>query len=362
MIKRFLAALLALVVIGSISIIGAVEWRWNGYFGVNYEDSTKAGKYGSYDAYVLSLIPNISVDDALSIAAQIDYEHAPFIDTSGNDDGTKSLDSRTSGEISLSNVYASYVFSDYLKINAGKFFAPVGLYNQILYAVPSYPTLSIPRASVYNRSDSFQKDALFFQRYVTGLWLAGNASLAAANVSYDLYTGNGRSFEFHVDDNDSKLLGARIKLEKNIGGASIRPIISYYNDEYNNGTPDAVSFKKQTSLIPGLEVETGDLTLRGEYATSSIKNDDGSKYKDFAAYYAGGYYTLMDSITPYVRYELLDPSFDAGNDLENETTIGIAYHLTPWVSLLKLQVRLHNYEDSSKTGYTIFGAGLAVGF
>lgn len=364
MFNRVLGIVVAVILTagGLLSPLQSVEWMWNGYAGVNYEDSSEAGKHGSFDAYVLSLSPKVLIDEKTSVIGQIDWEHAPFIDVSTNSDGTKSLDKRASGEITLSNAYIQYALSDLLKINAGKFFVPIGFYNQILYAIPTYPTLKIPAESVYKRKGNGQEDAVFFQRYGMGLWLSGNYSIVKTKLGYDLYLANGRSFKYHEDDNDNKSVGGRVKMAWKTFATDIRPIVSFYTDKYNAGTPLLPVTRSQRSIVPGLEMEAGNLLVKSEIAASRIKNEDGSKYKDFSAYYIETYYTFLEKFTPYLRFEAIEPDKDVKNDREKETTVGLAYHLIPWVSQIKFQVRLHDFEDSTKQSFKIYGVGIAVGF
>ena len=359
----FLVFLWAVVMAASAH---SAEWRWNGYFGANYEDDTRQNQSGGFDTYVLSLISNIKIDENLRLVGQVDWEHAPYIDFSSDSTGTKSLDQRTSGEVTLSNAYGQYTVAEYLKISAGKFFVPVGIYNQIFYAVPTFPTLKTPQESVYKRSGSTDKDATFFQRYAQGVWLNGDAGLLA----YDVYLTNGRTFRQHVDDNTNKSVGGRLKLNLLVRDVGITPLVSYYQDKYSVPATTPTQTKKQTSFIPGIEVTAGDLVVRGEYASSTIKNVNASGETDFSAYYAEAYYTIAEKFTPYLRYELYEPNKDVADDKETETTVGVSYHIIPWVAQVKAQVKFHDYEkeisptatSSGKQAYNVYGIGLALGF
>src|SRR3989338_4416086 len=179
----------------------SAEWRWNGYFGANYEDDTRQNQSGAFDTFVLSVISNVKIDENLRLLAQVDWEHAPYFEAADND----TLVQRSSGEVTLSNAYGEYTVADYLKIKAGKFFTPVGLQNLVFYALPTYPYLKIPRASVYQKGSTAQTDATFFQRYAQGVWLAGD--IPAALLSYDLWLSNGKSNVDHKDDNTTKGAG-----------------------------------------------------------------------------------------------------------------------------------------------------------
>ena len=62
-----------------------------------------------------------------------------------------------------------------------------------------------------------------------------------------------------------------------------------------------------------------------------------------------------------MRYELYDPNVDNSDD-KAEGTIGIAYHIIPWMSQIKIQVRRHDYQNDAKEDYNVWGAGVAIGF
>lgn len=339
----------------------SAEWSWNGYFGANYEDS-RSTRRGSFDAYVLSLGTRMRLDDKISARAQMDYEHGPFHDVK-DANGTKTLDARSSGEIALSNVYGQYDVADWLSVRAGKFLAPIGLYNQFLYAVPTFPMLKIPGVAVYNRSSSIAQDAIFFQRYAQGLWASGARSWGDTRLAYDLYVSNGRAARAHEDDSSHKSVGGRAKVTLPLP-VKVAPLVSYYSDKYDAraaGTTVEV-VKSQYSVIPGLEIEAGDFSFKSEYAFSEITNRGGGKDKVMAAVYAEAYYTLGERVTPFVRYEFLEPDRKTHNDREREATVGLAYHLKPWEATLKAQFRRHQFENPATPAFNVYGAGMALAF
>jgi hypothetical protein len=117
--------------------------------------------------------------------------------------------------------------------------------------------------------------------------------------------------------------------------------------------------------MPGIDITAGDLVVRGEYALSDIKNDSSTGgTKKLSAYYAEAYYTIAEKYTPYARYEVSDPNKDVADDKETETTIGVSYHIIPWVAQVKAQVRFHDFEKNTPANqpYNIYGVGLALGF
>ena len=343
----------------------SAEWRWNGYFGVNYEDDSRQNQSGAFDSFVLTMISNVKIDEKLRLVGQIDWEHAPYLEVQGSDPSNRTLVNRSSGEVTLSNAYGEYKAADYLKIRAGKFFAPIGIYNLLFYALPTYPFMKIPRASVYLKGSTSQTDATFFQRYAQGVWLAGD--VPAALLSYDVYVSNGKnSTSDHKDDNTSKGVGGKLQLNASIGDIAIKPLVSYYRDKYFEGQTATIPGreKEQKTIMPGIDITAGDLVVRGEYAFSDIKNNSATGTQKLSAYYAEAYYTILEKYTPYARYEVSDPNKDVADDKEMETTIGVSYHIVPWVAQIKAQVRFHDFEKNTTANqaYNIYGVGLALGF
>ena len=337
------------------------DWTWGGYFGANYKaDRNKLTS--SFDPFVLSINTTMRQDEKLAVRAQIDYEHGPFFNTSADAAGAKSLDSRGGGEIVLSNAYAEYVVAEWLKLRAGKFFAPIGYYNQLFYAVPSYAALGIPSVSVYSRSSTPSGDARYFQRYAMGAWAAGAYQPGETELSYDLYVSNGRAHTPHEDQNNHKAVGGRAKAVILAGPVKVTPILSGYFDKYNTSALNTPVWKSQRSVLPGVELEAGDFTLRGEYAYTDVKLNTGKYDVVSDAFYTEASYTFKEKVTPFVRFEHIDPDRKTRSDRELESTFGAAYHLKLWQALLKAQVRMHNFEDPNKSPYNIYEAGVALAF
>ncbi|MDO8757622.1 MAG: hypothetical protein Q7J64_06410 [Elusimicrobiota bacterium] len=339
----------------------AAEWSWSGYFGANYE-AFRNSKTSSFDAYILSLGTLVRIDPKIQVRAVMDYEHGPFYDVSSSN-GTKSLDARSGGEIALSTVYGEYEAHELLKLRAGKFLAPIGIYNQLLYAVPTYPTLKIPSVAVYGRSSTPAQDATFFQRYAQGLWASGRSSWGDARLSYDLFVSNGRAARAHSDENNHKSVGGRIKGTLPLP-VKVSPLVSFYTDRYDARTAGTTTeiYKSQVSVLPGLEIEAGNFVFKSECAYSEIANRGGSKDKVMASAYGEVAYTIKDRVTPYARYEFSEPDRKTHNDRQREGTLGVAYHLKLWEALVKAEVRRREFENPGTPDFNAYGMGVALAF
>ena len=77
------------------------------------------------------------------------------------------------------------------------------------------------------------------------------------------------------------------------------------------------------------------------------------------------YYTLMDKITPYIRYEYLDPAADIDNDEANMFSIGINTEIDSNF-FLKVQYNSISSEVNnsrfSGVNYNEFQAAVVLGF
>lgn len=361
-------AALAAAAFASLSLApvgAAAEVTWGGYFGANFDESTAEEVNAAFDPYVLALIARADVVEHLRVVGQIDWEHGPFLDVSVGKDGSKALDARSAGEITLSNAYAEYAFLPELRVSAGKFFSPVGFYNQLFYAVPTFATLKLPAESVYKRAGSPDRDALFFQRYAAGLWLLGDHSFGdRGTLGYDLFVSNGRALALHRDDNGNKSVGGRLRFALSLGDATITPTVSWVQDSFAVGGAEAAVQVDQRSVLPGLELEVGELTIKGELAFSQLAPREVDEDRSMLAWYGEAHYMLFDRVTPFVRFERFDPDLDEDEDGESDVTVGAGYHLSPWAAQLKLQVRQHRYDDpaAEQPTFLVFSAGLALGF
>lgn len=328
--------------------------KWKGYFTWNYEDETKGSANPSFDAFALALIPTVTLNEKVDIYSQIIYEHAPFYDISVASTGTASrtLDGRSSGETTINDMYLTYKAQDWLKLRAGKFAAPFGIWNTLQYAGPTYPTIKQPgRDTFYSRGSSTDTDANFFARYAMGAWLLGSYE----SLSYDLYVTNGRTkLAQHKDDNRDKGLGLRLANEFSLGSAKLKALYSYYQDKLRSDVTQAF-FNQQTNAF-GLEFSAGDLKLTGEYALSKRQG----LFKDAA--YLLAQYSIGEKFIPYAQYQWDEPNRKNGEDGTHYFSLGLAYQLIPWRTVLKFQIDNVQPEKDSDEENSRYLIGLAAAF
>lgn len=328
--------------------------KWKGYFSWNYEDQTKGSANPTFDAFALALIPTVSLNEKVDIYSQLIYEHAPFYDIKIGSTGTttRELDARSSGETTINDMYLTYTAKDWLKLRAGKFATPFGFWNTLMYAAPTYPTVKQPgRDTFYARGSTTDTDANLFARYAMGAWLLGSYE----NFSYDLYLTNGRTkLAQHVDDNRDKGFGLRLANEFTLGSSKLKLLYSYYQDKLRSDVTQAF-FNQQTNAF-GAEFSAGDLKLTGEYALSKRRGI----FMDAA--YLLAQYQLGERFIPYAQYQWNEPDRKTGEDGTHYFSLGLAYQVIPWRTLLKFQIDNVQDENDTKEDNTRYLLGLAAAF
>jgi len=332
--------------------------EWSGYFSAHYENEIFEDKQranGSFDAFALALIPRVDITPKLDLYSQIVFEHGGYFEfgtscastvtppsgLSPADGGpcSRSTDQRSSGELTLSDVYITYTFNDMLKIRAGKFATPFGLWNTLMYAAPTHVTVRQPgRESLYSRSGNPTVNSNLFGRYSQGVWLLGEF----APISYDLYLANGRTRDQdHKDDNESKAVGGRLGGTMNLGPSKLKLLYSRYQDRLRDTYDSAANpFVDQSTNAVSVELSLGEFGLTSEYAMS--KRGDVKKN----GYYAVLQYTLLEKWTPFIQYESFEPNKDKDGDKLSTASVGTVFHIVPWRTMVKLQADQVNREDS----------------
>lgn len=320
---------------------------WSGYFSAHYENEVFEDKQranGSFDAFALALIPRVDITPQLDLYAQIVFEHGGYFEFDTNCAGAgegpcaRSINQRSSGELTLNDVYITYTFNDMLKVRAGKFATPFGLWNTLQYAAPTHVTVRQPgRESLYSRGSNPPINANFFGRYSQGVWLLGEF----APLSYDLYVANGRTRDQdHKDDNENKAVGGRLRGTMDLGPSKIKLLYSRYQDRLRDTYSAATNpFVDQSTNAVSVEFSLGEFGLTSEYAMSKrgeIKKN---------GYYAVAQYTLFEKWTPFIQYESYEPNKDSDGDKLSTASVGTVFHIVPWRTMVKLQADQVDRED-----------------
>lgn len=349
-------ALLPLLLIACPQVF-AGDVKWNGYFAWSFTDDSRPSSNSSFDAFALSLIPQMEINDRASLYSQLVYEHAMFLEVAVDSAGGRTLDNRSSGEFTVNDAYLKIDLADNLDVRFGKFATPFGLWNTAQYADPTYLTARLPgRDTFYSRGTEPRLDTHLFSRYAMGVWARGHWKF----IDGDLYVSNGRTkTSQHTDDNNNKGVGARITAGlKAPGFQKLNIAYSGYSDTTSTDTV-STDFQDNRTHALSVDAQAGPWILLGEYGNSAR----GSKRLE-AAYVLAGY-SIKDRWIPFVRHEIFEPNRRAGMDRTYVTGGGVRFNVSPedfYGVNFKIQVDRLSSENTAKDKsynrlYLTVGAG-----
>ncbi|MFH1278074.1 MAG: hypothetical protein ABIK65_06825 [Candidatus Eisenbacteria bacterium] len=358
-----LTGLLLLLLIAPIQEAGAdpegryPSTRIYGYFDLEAEvnDKDAKGERWTFDQHHLTAITYVELSARYRVLFETSWEHGPVHEAT---DGT--------GKIYLPKAYLEYFRSDALRLRAGKFLPPFGIYNERHDATPTViPTVLPP--SVYGShpnltgamADSLGRSERAYPRFASGVWLLGNLFAGGWGVEYNGYLVNGRGSDpDEKDDNTNKGLGTRIVLTP--PGDAVRFGVSWYGDrngELSDARQDAFGADIEASLGNGI-LEGGVILPRYEELTEDGA-PDGHRREAAGAYLFAGY-CFFDRLTPFVYHDVYDPDRDAKDDRETDTTVGANFALD-FTVFLKGEVHFLGFEDD-RDGYRKYITSVAVAF
>ncbi len=240
-------------------------------------------------------------------------------------------------ELGYGGVILEYGWIDYalkgdlLRLRAGKLLTPFGIYNEIHDSSPAFLSVSIPWV-LYKGSAMGGFSVM--PKWTTGLALAGTYNLRSGHdISYVLYVGNGESVgnnDHYYDDNPNKAVGARVEFVSSEG--TYKGVLSgYYGDKAVS--PDRQA-EEHAAAILSLEYAPGDLNVHGEYAFANIAGWRESSWYLMTSYRIG-------DLTPYARYQFIDPDDEEGDDTWGAATGGINYVVNSNL-IFKAEHTIHN--------------------
>ncbi len=331
----------------------------NGYLSFEYErhidgDKTDADgenvgdANGSFDMDLFDLVINIQATDKLRVATDLTWEH-----------GAATEDNR--GNVAAEYAFAEYALSQHTKVRAGKMFTHFGIYNEIHTAKPATLTVKEPLST--NKNDKLGSDIRFYPRWLNGLAITGHYQLPTSSWDYVLQVSNGESEEvnpFEEDDNHHKALNGRVRYRPT---DSLQLGFSFYQDTMQGSTADIELNSYGTQLE--WESPYGDDTgIEFEFVTGNEDHSGGANIKRHA-------YTLMlfkpvtQTITPYVRYEYLEPNQDINNDEASVVILGSNILIDEGM-FIKLELDYFSAQDNNSAlggvSFSEFKMSLSVGF
>lgn len=317
---KHLLSLLPLILI-TVSPVAAGNLKWNGYFNWSLSDDSRPSSNSSFDAFALSLIPQMEINDRATLYSQIVFEHGTFFEPSIDATGNRTWDKRSSGEFTLDDAYLKLDLNDNMDLRFGKFTTPFGIWNTAQYADSTYLTARLPgRDSIYSRGAEPRTDTYLFSRRTMGVWARGRWR----NFDGDLYVTNGRTqLAQHVDDNNNKGLGVRVTTKaKAPGFQKLNILYSGYQDTTSTDTV-STEFQENRTHALSVDAQAGPWILMSEYGNGTR----GAVHTE--AFYALVGFSVRDRWIPFVRHEIFEPNRRAGSDRTYVTGAGVRFNMNP---------------------------------
>jgi hypothetical protein len=312
---------------------GAIDWEKivvNGYTSFEFErmlapKGEGAGDpNGSFDADEFDLVLNFNASDKIRATTDLTWEH-----------GAATEDNR--GNIAMEYGFVEYTITDLAKIRVGKMFTPFGLFNQIHTAKPAF--LSVKEPASTNKPERIVTDAQrFFPRWGAGIAVQGDGTVSGRQFDYDVLLANGEqdgTNPYEEDNNKSKSLTGRFRFEptENLKlGASM-----YYDNSSNGGTSRVRSHGVELEWSPRQwHVLAEAIVGRAESGNLGSKDQTG--------WFVQPAYHFDNGVTPYLRFDWIDPDTDKASDEGYDVVLGVNYELSKWF-MIKLE---NNYFKGAK--------------
>ncbi len=325
----------------------------SGYFDLEAEVSNKDadGKKWTFDQHHLNIINSYEIEKRLTMVVEFDWEHGPSLE---KDD--------FHGSIYVSRSFLEYKNRDALRIRAGKFTIPFGIYNELHDATPTFLSTLLP-SSLYGRHElSTGAESTHLPSTGVGALVLGRFFINDFECAYQVHLTNGRGADpSERDDNTNKAIGARLTIspyqEKLRIGASI------YRER--NGTENNAL---QQFLGSELEINLSRFQIQTESIFSKLEKIDstGNLTNDFLndlGYYVLGAYTVSDRLTAFAWYDFHNP--DTENSQQKERAyhyvVGLNFALTTQ-AFLKGEVHFNRFEAPASKNYELFISSITVAF
>ncbi len=330
--------------------------RINGYSSFEYENMVgsdgRGDPNGSFDADLVDLVVNVDITSRLRFSTDLTWEHG-----AAAEDGL--------GNVAVEYAFPEYTIRNWLKFRVGKMFVPFGIYNEIHTAKPAFLAVKEPLST--NKPHKFGADERFYPRWATGISMLGNFSVQSFNFEYNVQLSNGdqeNTNPYEEDDNKEKALATRLLI---MPFQDLKIGVSTYSNKITELDPlgdDTGDRTKLFSTSGHIEYNRNNVGLEFEYVMGKTSQSSGGDLKK------GGiegmiYYTIVDKITPYVRYEYLDPDKNVDEDEAKMFSFGVNTEIDSNF-FLKMQYNSTSSEANnarfSGVNYSEFQAAVVLGF
>jgi hypothetical protein len=283
---------------------------FNGFMGVEFERQWDEEGFGdpegSFDSDVIAVAINIHATERVRVSIESDWEH-----------GTSTGSNR--GSLNLEYGFVEYTVSNGLKVRAGKFLTPFGIFNEIHNVAYSFVPVKLPSPS--NRTDRIIRDAYPpHPRWGTGVALHGDWTIGGRDGSYDVLVANGDNATvnpFDRDENESKSLTARLRFEPS---PHLRLGTSFYWDHTMQ-----TGFNRLVSHGTEVDLRWKRVQILAEGILGWKRRTTGETVRQVAAYGQAAY-RFDNRITPYVRLEFVDLR-DTPDDAGTNLITGVNYEI-----------------------------------
>lgn len=235
--------------------------------------------------------------------------------------GSNEIHSRDT--IETQEAYAEYIFRDFLRIRAGSFLAPFGIYNDVRYILPIFSSVVLPQ--IYDPPKNYSQAVKTGKTIETlspltpedgNLMFWGRAVKQDIDFRYHLYLSNGTNQTGGREDSDIGF-GGRILMNTRdvlkIGGSAYTV--------HNRGAAEgrARFFGGDVTFSP-----SSTFTLQGEYVVNRY-SERRSRY----SYYLQADFPRQQWL-PYLRYDFLkDREHLLMKRGQERYTLGVAYRFKP---------------------------------
>jgi len=310
------------------------EVEITGYIDTEFDVTNQAGQNNHFGTRHFSVLVGRQINQEWRIFAETEYANAPIINPSTSN-------AQSSGTILMEQVYIERVFMPELKIRAGRFITPAGI-----WLVNHYSPFTLTQVKP-------QHITKIFPEFLDGAMMSGAFSLNDLVLAYHIFGANGEGNTGSFDSNPDKTVGGRLSLlfpsfyNLKVGVSSLTDVL---NDK------DAAS---KTASGVDLQFRVGPFKVQGEYAAGDYSDsaDPSLSYKS-VGYYVQPQYDI-GKLTVFYRYDYYDPG-NSNADKVTVNTAGINYHWTP-VIVTKIENNNYAYTGGMATaGYAewIFSAAI----
>ncbi len=310
-----------------------------------WEDEGNGDPNFSFDADLFDLVFNVVPTPRVRAAADVTWEH-----------GAASEDGR--GNVALEYGFVEYTFADAFKVRAGKHFVPFGLFNEIHTAKPAF--LSVKEAAATNKPERIVDAERFFPRWATGLVAQGDLFAGATHIDYNLLISNGEQENtnpYEEDDNLDKSVAGRVRVET---GPVRLGTSGYYDYLEDGGGLTLYSHGAQA------EVYAGVFELWVEGVMGWRTPDNGSAATHYG-WFVQPALRLQKRVTPYARFEFVDPDTGASDDTGMSVVGGVNFEPSRGLQVKVEHNWLYGASGSSlgglpNQGYNELKAAVVLGF